>query len=162
MSNRNLDQSYCVGKRLIDIMGSFVPLTGAGTVVASTIKGLGFGYAPNSSGVMVLRGLTGGNNPVPKSTPGVVRTGTGVYTITFEDVYADCIDAGCDLAVPAGGSALWVQPVEPVTNLNTAFTAPTLTMTIINSSGTPTDAAGSSRIYFRCTFRDSTVQFFKP
>ena len=46
--------------------------------------------------------------------------------------------------------------------MNTAFTAPVFTMTIINSSGTPTDAGANSRVYFRVTFRDSTVQFVKP
>jgi hypothetical protein len=161
MSTRNYDTGWCVGKRLIDISGNFVPLTGAGTVVASTVKGFGFGYAP-VNGVMTLRPLTGGNNPVPKSTPGIVRSSTGLYAITFEDPYIDIVYFGVDLAAPSTGTALWAQPVEPVTGINTAFTAPTLSVLIVNNAGTPTDAAANMRIYFDVVFRDSTAFFQKP
>jgi hypothetical protein len=110
---------------------------------------------------MALRAQPG-NNPTPKSTPGILRTGTGLYTLIPEDTYIDCNYFGADLAAPAAGSALWAQPVEPVANLNTAQTAPTLSILIVNSSGTPTDAAANMRMYFEIEFRDSTVQFNKP
>lgn len=159
MANRNMDQSWCLGKRLIDLAGNFVPLTGAGIVLASAVRGFGFGYAP-TNGVMTLQPrLT--SSPLT-STPGILRTGTGVYTITLEDAYLSVNDYGCDLAVPAGGSQLWVQPVEPVANLASSTLAPTFTMTIVNNAGTPTDAAASSRVYFWIELRDSNVQFAKP
>lgn len=160
MADRNFDQGYTIGKRLIEIAGSFVPLTGAGTVVASTVKGLGFGYAPNNAGVMALQ-----PNLVTKpwtTTPGIVRTGTGVYTITLEDRYLDCNCFSADLAVPAGGSALWAQPNEPIANLGSTTAAIVATLTIVNASGTPTDAAASSRIHFFLQLRDSTTQRVKP
>lgn len=157
MANRRFDESYVIGVRIIDIMGSFATLAGAGTVIASSVKGFGFGYAP-INGVMTLQPTA--RNGIT-STPGILRTGTGVYTVTFDDSYADVIDIGSDLQVATGGSALWAQP-NPTTGLATSGTAPTCTFTIINSSGTPTEGGTTSRLNFRCTFRDSTTQFTKP
>src|ERR1700690_3771350 len=111
MSNKNYDTAYAQGKRLIGIEGSFIPLTGAGTVVAANVRGFGFGYAPNSAGVMVLqpnlvvKGLT--------TTPGIVRSGTGLYTVTFEDTFLAVNYFGADLAAPVAGSALLAPPLQP-------------------------------------------------
>jgi hypothetical protein len=160
MSTRNNDTGWCIGKRLVEVCGSFIPLTGAGTILATGVKGLGFGFAP-VNGVMALRAQPQ-NNPTPKSTPGILRTGTGLYTLIPEDTYIDCNYFGVDLAVPVAGSALWGQPVEPIINLNTAQTAPTHSILIVNNAGTPTDAAASMRMYFELQYRDSTVQYNKP
>jgi hypothetical protein len=158
MANRNFDASYCIGKRLVDISGSFVPLTGAGTVVASTVKGQGFGYAP-VNGVMTLQAAA---RPGITSTPGIIRVSTGLYTITLDDSYLDIQEFCGDLAVPNTGSGTWIQPVEPVSQLATAGKAPVLSILLVNSSGTPTDAPASSRVYFYACMRDSSVQFQKP
>lgn len=161
MANKNFDQGFCIGKRLIEIAGSFIPLTGAGTVVASNVKGFGFGYAPNSAGVMTLQ-----PNVASKSflttTPGIVRTGTGLYTVTLEDNYLDVNLFSADLAAPVAGSALWAQPVEPVANLGSSTAAPVFSILIVNASGTPTDAAANMRMYFALQMRDSTTQRVKP
>ena len=166
MSNRRLDRPWCVGERLILVCGSFVPLTGAGTVVASTVKGLGFGYAPNSSGVMALR-ATPGNNPVPLSTPGITRVSAGLYSIVFEDPYLDveffdAILAGPATGIASGGKALSAQPVEPVAGLATANKAPTAQVVIVDNTGTPTEGIANCRLYFELWFRDSTAQYAKP
>jgi hypothetical protein len=160
MTTRNLDTGWTIGKRLVEVCGSFIPLTGAGTILATGVKGLGFGFAP-VNGTMALRAQPG-NNPTPKSTPGILRTGVGLYTVIPEDTYIDCNYFGADLAAPVAGSALWAQPVEPVANLNTAQTAPTCSVLIVNNAGAPTDAAANMRMYFCLQFRDSTVQFNKP
>lgn len=161
MANRNFDTGYVIGKRLIEISGSFVPLTGAGTIVASSVKGFGFGFAPNSAGVMALQ-----PNVQSKSflttTPGILRTGTGLYTITLEDPYLDCNYYGADLAAPVAGSALWAQPVEPVANLGSSTAALVFSLLIVNNAGTPTDAAANMRMYFSMILRDSTAQRVKP
>jgi hypothetical protein len=161
MANKNFDQGYCIGKRLIEIAGSFIPLTGAGTVVASSVRGFGFGYAPNSAGVTVLQPNATGKVQLT-TTPGILRTGTGLYTLTLEDPYADCNLFSVDLAAPVAGSQLWAQPVEPIANLGSATAAPVFSILIINNAGTPTDAAANMRMYFALQMRDSTVQKVKP
>lgn len=160
MSDRNFDKAYVIGKRLIDISGTFVPLTGAGTVAASTVRGLGFGYLP-VSGTWTKR--TAERSGITGSTSGITRTATGTYTVTFEEAFRDIYYQSADLASPnTSGSALWAQPVATATNLNTAATAPTITILIVNSSGSPTDAASGQKVYFHVQFDDSTVGFNKP
>jgi hypothetical protein len=160
MANKNFDQSFCIGKRLVEITGSFVPLTGAGTIVASTVRGFGFGYAPNSAGVMTLQ------PPIPSKaafgTPGILRTGVGLYTLTTEDVYIGCNLFSADLAAPVAGSALWAEPVEPIANLGSSTANPVFSILIVNNAGTPTDAVANMRLYFALIMRDSTTQFYKP
>jgi hypothetical protein len=160
VANRQFQTGWCLGERLIEISGSFVPLTGAGTVVASSVKGEGFGYAP-IAGVMKLQPNLASKNFLT-TTPGIVRTGTGLYTVTMEDQYLDINDFTADLAAPIAGSALWAQPVEPVANLGSTTAAVVLSILIVNSSGTPTDAAANMRMYFSAIFRDSTTRFNKP
>jgi hypothetical protein len=165
MSNRNFDQGYTIGKRLIDVAGSFVPLTSStGTIVASKVKGLGFGYAP-IAGVMTLQ--TSARSGIT-STPGVAHPSGGLYTLTFDDSYREINVISCDLAAPSSGSALWSQPVEPWTNTGVlgaaAGIAPSIQLLTINSSGSPTDVGtpNAFRLHFFVQFEDSTVQFQKP
>jgi hypothetical protein len=165
MANRNFDQGYCIGKRLIDIAGSFFALTGGGTVAASSVKGLGFGYAP-TAGVMTKQAAP--VRPGITSTPGIVRTSTGLYTITLDDSYRDINILSCDLGAPSTGSALWTQPVEPWTNTGVlgaaAGVAPSVQVLIINASGSPSDPGSSNafRVHFFVQCEDSSVQFQKP
>lgn len=158
MSNRNLQSSWVIGERIIDLAGSFVPLTGAGTIVASNVRGLGFGFAP-SAGTMALQGRIA-SSPLT-STPGILRTGTGLYTITFEDSYIEAVAVGVDLAV-ASASANWAQPLEPIANQGSSTLAPVLSVQIINSSGTAVDSAANCRLHFFIRFRDSTTRYNKP
>jgi len=156
MANRNLDTSYCFGKRLIDIAGSF-GTNGASNPVAANVKGLGFGYAPQN-GTMAVKG----SSPGVTTTAGIVRSATGTYVITPEDPFADLNVVSCDLQV-ASASANWAQP-GPVANLAVSNQAPNVTLFVINSSGSLQDIAAnaSSRVHFFMQFRDSTVQFQKP
>lgn len=162
MSNKNLDRPWCIGKREVTIAGNFVPLSGSGTIVASKVQGLGFGFKPDkSTGVMALAAQPG-NNPTTLTTPGILRTGTGVYTIVFEDPYLELLSFQCELACVSGGVNSFAQMLEPVTGLATANTGPTVTITIVNGSGTPVEGATTQRLYFIATFRDSTVGYVKP
>lgn len=158
MSNRQLQSSWVIGERIVDLAGSFVPLTGAGTVVAANVRGLGFGYAP-SAGTMTLQPKTA-LNPLT-TTPGIVRTGTGLYTVTFEDAYIEAVAVGVDLAV-ASASANWAQALEPIANQASSTQAPVLSLQIINSSGTAVDSAANCRMHFFIRFRDSTTRYSKP
>src|ERR1700722_7515886 len=165
MSNRRLDRPWTIGERIIVVQGSFVPLTGAGTVRASAVRGLGFRYSP-VAGVMTLRGAPG-NNPVPLSTPGITLGTTGLYSIVFEDpyqelVFFDAVLAGPATGIATGGSALQAQPVVPETGVATAATGPTLQVVIVNNAGTPTQCVANCRLFFEAHFRDSTVQYQKP
>jgi hypothetical protein len=159
VANKNLDTAYAIGKRLVGLEGSFVPLTGAGTIVAANVRGFGFGFAPNSAGVMALQAPLSGKGLT--TTPGIIRAGTGLYTITFEDTYLAVNYFGADLAVPVAGSALWAQPVEPI-NIGSGTAAPAVQILIVNNAGAPTDASANMRVYFEIVFRDSNVQFVKP
>lgn len=159
MANRNFQTSWVIGERIVDIAGSFVPLTGAGTVVASTVRGLGFGYAP-SAGVMTLFGNVSTKSFLT-TTPGIVRTGTGLYTVTLEDPYIEAKAVGCDLAV-ASASPNWAQPIEPIANLASSTAAPVISIQIINASGSAVDASSGGRLHFFVSLRDSTTQFQKP
>lgn len=162
MSNRDYQGRGVLSPQVRDIRvrGSFVPLTGAGTVVASTVKGEGFGYAP-VNGAMALK-TAPGNNPTPLTTPGITRVSAGLYKVVLEDPYQDIEHITCDLAGPATGSALWAQPVDPVTNTATANSGATFQLVIVNSSGTPTEANASMRLHFVVSLRDSTAHYQKP
>ena len=157
MANRNLDQSWTFGKRIVEISGSF-GTNAAGAIVASAVKGLGFGYSP-VNGTMTLKSAA---SPGVSSTPGIVRTTNGTYTVTLEDPYQDLIVAACDLQVNAA-SANWAQP-GPLTNTATAGVAPTITFFTINGTGNNIDVAQNtnSRVMFTLILRDSTVQYSKP
>ena len=160
MANRRFDNDdKTLGVGLRRIYGSFVPLTGAGIVAASTVKGMGFGYAP-IAGVMALK--TSASQGV-SGTPGIVRTSTGLYTITLEDSYLDLVSILCSLQVPAAGIASGLD-AYPVTlpSVGVAATASTFQIVILNSSGVVTESVASCRICFEAVFRDSSVQFNKP
>lgn len=160
MCSRNLDTGWCIGKRLIDIAGSF-GTNGSSTPAATSVKGLGFGYAPSdTTGVMAAK-ANSTNSPIT-TTPGVVRSTTGTYVVTVEDTFRDLNVLSCDLQV-ASASANWAQP-GPVASLAAATAAPNFTLFVINSSGATQDIASgaSSRVHFFAQFSDSTVQFGKP
>lgn len=160
MSQRNLDQGWCLGKRLIDIAGSF-GTNGSSTPLAASVKGLGFGYAWSlAASAMALKG-TPTDSPVT-TTAGIVRSTTGTFVITMEDPYADINVFSTDLQV-ASASANWAQP-GPTAAVGVSNQAPNLTVFVINSSGSLQDIAAAtfSRVHFFCQFRDSTVQFGKP
>ena len=166
MANRNFDTGWTIGKRLVDITGSFIPLTtNTGTILATGVKGLGFGFAPvGSPGVMAKQ--TSPVRPGITSAPGITHPSTGLYTITLDDAYRDINFLSSDLSAAVTGSALWTQPVEPWTNTGVLGAAngiaPTVQFLIINSSGSPTDASAAMRLNFYIQLEDSTVQFGKP
>jgi hypothetical protein len=159
MSNRNFDTSWTIGKRLIDIAGSF-GTNSASNPVAANVKGLGFGYAP-VAGVMTLQ-ATVPVRPGITTTPGIVHSALGTYVVTLDDSYTDYTVFSCDLQV-AAASANWAQP-GPIANTNVSGQAPNFTIFVINSSGTGQDIAPatSSRVHFFIQMRDSSVQFSKP
>lgn len=160
MSDKNMDRPWVVGKRQIELRGSFKVLSGAGTIDATKVTGLGFGFAP-VNGVMALRAQPQ-NNPTPLSTPGILRTNTGLYTITFENPYLELVSFHPHLATAAGGVNLFAQAIEPVTGTNTAQTGPTITVQLVNGSGAATEGATTQRLHFVAVFRDSTWSYQKP
>lgn len=134
MANRNFDFAWTLGKRIVNIEGSF-DTNGASNPVAP--KGQGFRKV------------------------GIVHAATGQYTVTMDDPYLDLNAWGADLQVNAA-SPNWAQ-VGPVTNLGTASPV-VVTIFTINSAGTAVDVAAgaNSRVAFFLTFRDSTVGQNKP
>jgi|SRR5882757_2376281 len=159
MSSHNFTMPQCLDRGLVMLAGSFVPLTGAGTVVASSVVGQGFGYA-KMNGVNTLQPAA---RPGINGTPGIVRTGVGVYTITLDDSYVGVNYWDVNLAAPtAAGTALNAVPVAGPTNLGAGGVAPVFTFVIVNGSGTPTEAPASARVHFIMVLRNSTVGDQKP
>ena|SRR5579859_4200160 len=159
MASRNFDTGWCIGKRLIDVSGSF-GTNGSSNPVAANVKGLGFGYAP-VAGAYALQ-TTIPVRPGITTTPGIVRSTTGTYVLTLDDSYLDVNFFSTDLQV-ASASANWAQP-GPIANVNVANQAPNVTIFVINSAGTLQDVAAgaNSRVHFFLQMRDSTVGFSKP
>ena len=161
MANTNFDCGhYTIGKRLPHIFGSFQLLAGSGTVVASTVKGLGFGFAPNLQGVMAAKTVA---KPGIQDIGGIVYVSAGTYDITLEDSYIDAIDTEAHLIYPSGGTLthralFYTNP----TNLATSGRAPTFRLVTTVTGGTPTDLGTTFRAAFHIWLRDSTVQFVKP
>lgn len=74
MANRNFDFLQALGKGVKVIAGSFAP-NGGSAVAASSVKGKGFS---------------------------VVRTSTGLFTITLQDAYTAMLSADVSLQLAAG------------------------------------------------------------
>lgn len=167
MSSRNYDRGhYLLGKRSVHIFGSFAAPTGVGGVGANgafdatSVKGLGFGYAPNGQGIMALKPSA---QPGISSIPGVIWVSAGVYTLTLEDSYLDATDWEAHVIPPAAGTLTnSVRLVTLPTNLATGGKAPTFTFAAFTSGGTPTDFGATYRIGFHLWLRDSTVNYVKP
>ena len=164
MANRRFDADFrTIGDRRIRLAGSFVPLTGAGTVVASTVKGFGFGYAPASgTAAMTLKALSS-VSPLT-GTPGIVRANTGLYTVTLEDTYLALDSIQLAYGVPAAGltTLLDVYHVPLADSFGSATAVSSFQVVLLNTSGNPTDAVAACRVHFILILRDSTVQFSKP
>lgn len=160
MSNRNADKATLIlGKRIWEIEGSFVcPVAGANPIVPATVKGLGFGYAFQGR-AMALKPTGQGQSGIT-STPGILRTGAGVFTVTLEDPYIECITALAWLSGPAGVND---AVVTTQANLNTVQVAPTFTIATYNgTTGTPADLGVTYTVNFRFKFRDSTANYGTP
>jgi hypothetical protein len=163
MANRRYDRDWVLGERIITISGSFATNTGS-AIVASTVKGFGFGYAP-SAGVMTLFGNIASKNYLT-TTPGIVLSGTGIYTVTLEDPYIDMIAASVNIQVAASGASANDMILGTAVNLGSSTAAPAIQLLTINggsgAAATPTAANANNRVNFQFVFRDSTVQFNKP
>lgn len=136
MANRNLDTGWTLGKRIVEITGSFA-VNGASNPTAASLKGQGFRKVPP------------------------VHTATGTYVVTLDDNWQDCNGFSVDLQVPAAAGN-WAQP-GPITSLG-ASSPPTFTIFTVNSSGVALDisAAANTAVFFTIVLRDSTVGFSKP
>lgn len=164
MANRNYYKPiYTTGPRRIIIAGSFAcPASSAG-VTASTVKGLGFGYAPLAPSFAVALKPQPGNNPTPSSTPGITYVSAGTYLLTLEDPYLDFDSYGAWLSAPAAGTNTNLVNINTApTGFNTSGTGPAFTIVTAASSGTPTDLGATFRVNFHIFLRDSSVQFGKP
>lgn len=167
MSSRNYDRGHwLLGKRLVHIFGSFAAPTGVGGAGANgafdptSVKGLGFGYAPNQQGIMALKGSA---QPGIISTPGIIWVSAGVYTLTLEDSYIDAVDYEAHLTVPSGGTKTHIANMLTLpTNLATGGRAPTFTFNVSTLDGTLTDFGPTFRVGFHIWLRDSTVNYVKP
>lgn len=167
MSSRNYDRGhYLLGKRSVHIFGSFAAPTGVGGAGAngafdpSSVKGLGFGYAPNQQGIMALKPSA---QPGISSTPGVIWVSAGVYTLTLEDSYIDAVDWEAHVIPPSGGTLTNIARILTLpTLLATGGKAPTFTFNVATTGGTLTDFGPTYRVGFHLWLRDSTVNFVKP
>jgi L-serine deaminase len=162
MANRRFDRDWCLGERCVQIWGSF-GTNGGAAIVASTVKGFGFGYAP-VNGVMTLQ--PNRSSISLTTTPGIVLSGTGIYTVTLEDPYIDLVSVGVSIQASAQGVNANDMIVGTVTNLGSSTAAPAIQLFTVNggtgAAATPTAANANSRVNFTFIFRDSTVQFNKP
>jgi len=128
-----------------------VPLTGAGTVVASSVRW---------PGVRLCKNERREHTPASRATRHQRntrhrRTGVGVYTITLDDSYVGVNYWDVNLAAPtAAGTALNAVPVAGPTNLGAGGVAPVFTFVIVNGSGTPTEAPASARVHFIMVLRN--------
>lgn len=168
MSSRNYDRGhYLLGKRSVHIFGSFAAPTGVGGAGAAngafdptSVKGLGFGYAPNGQGIMALKPSA---QPGISSTPGIIWVSAGVYTLTLEDSYLDATDWEAHVIIPSGGTVTnAVKMLTLPTNLATGGKAPTFTFNAYVAASTLTDFGPTYRIGFHLWLRDSTVNYVKP
>ena len=167
MSSHNFDRGHLIlGKRLVHIFGSFAAPTGVGGVGANgafdptSVKGQGFGYAPNQQGIMALQPQA---RPGISSLPGIIWVSAGVYTLTLDDSYIDVIDSEAHLIVPSGGTITSSAAFTTLpTNLATGGKAPTFTLNTFVAAGTLTDLGVTYRIGFHLWLRDSTVGYPKP
>lgn len=161
MANRRFDRDWALGERLIRLYGSFAT-NGSSAIVASGVKGFGFGYAP-SAGVMTLQPNVNSKNFLT-TTPGIVLSGTGVFTVTLEDTYIDCVAALASMQLSTAGSTDVI--IGTMSNLGSSTAAPAIQILCINSTTggavAPPAANANNRINFEFVFRDSTVQFNKP
>lgn len=157
---------YVLGKRAVHIYGSFAAPTGVGGAGANgafdptSVKGLGFGYAPNQQGIMALKPSA---SPGIISVPGIVWVSAGVYTLTLEDSYLDAVDWEAHVIPPAAGTLTNTARLLTLpTNLATGGRAPTFTFNAFTSGATLTDFGPTYRIGFHLWLRDSSVNFVKP
>lgn len=167
MANTNFDHGHwTLGKRLVHIFGSFAAPSGSGGAGSNgsfdptSVKGLGFGYAPNLQGIMALKS---GQRPGITSTAGIVWVSAGVYTVTLEDSYIDAVDYEAHITPPNGGTLTnSVRMLTSPTNLGTSGKAPTFTFNAFTSGAVLTDFGATYRVGFHIWLRDSSVQFVKP
>lgn len=160
MANRNFEtMGMSLIKGEVHIYGSFTLLAGAGTIDATLVKGLGFGYAPGPAGVTVTKG----SSPGVTSTAGIARTSAGLYTVTLEDPYIDAIDYEAHLLYPSGGTLTnRALMLTAPTNLGNGQVAPTFTIETVNSGGSATDLGTTFRCGFHIWLRNSSSVGFKP
>ena len=164
MANRRFNRNlYTIGEREILIAGSFVPLTTTGTITASSVTGLGFGYAPNSAGTMALQTAA---RPGISGTPGIIYTSPGDYAITLDDCYLEVTSVTGSIGNKYGTNGaenLFFHVDDPPAATFSAGTATKITIHTVNSSGTHVDApATNMRVHFAILLRDSTVTYGKP
>jgi hypothetical protein len=168
MSSHNFDRGHLLlGKRQAHIFGSFAAPTGVGGAGAAngafdptSVKGLGFGYAPNQQGIMALQAAA---RPGISSVPGVIWVSAGVYTMTLDDSYIDATDWEAHVIPPSGGTLTNIARILTLpTLLGTGGKAPTFTFNVATSGGTLTDFGPTYRIGFHLWLRDSSVGFSKP
>lgn len=167
MSSHNFDRGHLtLGKRLAHIFGSFACPTGVGGAPANgafdptSVKGQGFGYAPNQQGIMALQPSA---RPGISSIPGIIWVSAGVYTVTLDDSYIDAIDWEAHVIPPSGGTLTNIARIVTLpTLLATGGKAPTFTFNVATSTGTLTDFGATYRVGFHLWLRDSTVGYPKP
>lgn len=125
MRSTVLYERHSEGREYVEVSGSFAP---ASTGTPTALKGKGFTVVCNSA---------------------------GVFTLTFQNDYADLVDVtgSIQLATPAD---LKFQP-----GTYTAPTSSAKATLVVNALAvaTPTDIAANAnnRVNFRCTFRKGAV-----
>lgn len=102
--------------------------------------------------------LTSGAAVVAGSNVGlgwsVAKTGTGLYTVTFQDNFYACL--GITPVVEATGTnAIWAR-VNSFT-LGSSGTGATIVIGTVNGSGALADTAAAIKIHFHAFWRNSSI-----
>lgn len=126
MANRYYKDPQTPNQALILSPGVF-SLSAAAAVIAGTNVGLGWSVA---------------------------KTGTGLYTVTFQDNFFACLGITTTIET-TGTNAIWTR-VNSFT-LGSSTAGATVVIGTVNGSGAPTDTAAVAKIHFHAFWRNSSV-----
>lgn len=131
MASRIFDNLWVLGKNRVKLTGSFKP---NGSSAPTSVKGNGFTVA---------------------------RTGTGVFTVTFQDAYNDFDNIWCMLQCATLGK---MAQVTSETILSTPGVPGTLVITTydaaaIGSGAADLAAASATRVHFGVTMKNTSGNF---
>lgn len=133
MANRNYNPVRGPGYEITNLAGGFLPVGGAGTI----------------------------NNIDSQTWYSVARTGAGLYTLTFQDLFVACYSANFSVSTIAGGTNYFCRLNLPTTvSLNSLLsTTGAIPLLVSDAANAPADPASdvASVVYFNFVMRNSSV-----
>lgn len=84
----------------------------------------------------------------------VAKTGTGLYTVTFQDNFYACLAATATVEA-TGTNAIWAR-INSFT-LGSSSTGATVVIGTVNGSGALADTAAAIKIHFHVFWRNSSI-----